>query len=137
MQATWCAGRGAGVDAAGPGCAAARTCRVCGSIVAVERGGICAVGETAQAATVLLVVANVGIGIWIAMYLTMAQEVSVRAVSTAAGLLSGSGFARRGRRDVGGGTGDAADREFQWVFLRWERWRCWRQWQEQAVAQEK
>jgi MFS transporter, ACS family, hexuronate transporter len=42
-------------------------------------------------ATVLLVLANFGAGAWIAMYLTMAQEVSPSHVSTAAGLLGGSG----------------------------------------------
>ena len=42
-------------------------------------------------ATVLLVVTNFGAGVWIAMYLTMAQEVSQTNVSTAAGLLGGSG----------------------------------------------
>lgn len=40
---------------------------------------------------VLLVVADFAIGIWIAMYLTLAQEVSPASVSTAAGLLGGSG----------------------------------------------
>lgn len=44
-----------------------------------------------QGATVLLVLANFGAGAWIAMYLTMAQEVSPSHVSTAAGLLGGSG----------------------------------------------
>jgi ACS family hexuronate transporter-like MFS transporter len=39
----------------------------------------------------LLVVADFAIGVWIAMYLTLAQEVSPRSVSTAAGLLGGSG----------------------------------------------
>jgi MFS transporter, ACS family, hexuronate transporter len=39
----------------------------------------------------VLVIANFGAGCWIAMYLTMAQEVSVTHVSTAAGLLGGSG----------------------------------------------
>lgn len=38
-----------------------------------------------------LVVVNFAIGIWITMYLTMAQEVSEAHVSTAAGLLGGSG----------------------------------------------
>jgi MFS transporter, ACS family, hexuronate transporter len=41
----------------------------------------------------LFVAANFGAGIWIAMYLTMAQEVSTVHVSTAAGLLGGSGSA--------------------------------------------
>lgn len=39
----------------------------------------------------LLVVVNFAIGMWIASYLTMAQEVSPANVSTAAGLLGGSG----------------------------------------------
>jgi ACS family hexuronate transporter-like MFS transporter len=42
-------------------------------------------------ATMLLVITNFGAGVWIAMYLTMAQEVSQTNVSTAAGLLGGSG----------------------------------------------
>jgi len=44
-----------------------------------------------RAAAGLLAVVNFGIGIWIAMHLTMAQEVSPSNVSTAAGLLGGSG----------------------------------------------
>jgi len=39
----------------------------------------------------ILAVINFGAGMWIAMYLTMAQEVSSDHVSTAAGLLGGSG----------------------------------------------
>jgi cyanate permease len=42
-------------------------------------------------AVAALVLANFGAGTWIAMYLTMAQEVSSTHVSTAAGLLGGSG----------------------------------------------
>jgi ACS family hexuronate transporter-like MFS transporter len=42
-------------------------------------------------AVAALLAANVGIGIWIAMYLTMAQEVSSTNISTAMGLLGGSG----------------------------------------------
>ena len=42
-------------------------------------------------AVALLAIANFGVGAWIAMYLTMAQEVSSTYVSTAAGLLGGSG----------------------------------------------
>jgi ACS family hexuronate transporter-like MFS transporter len=42
-------------------------------------------------AVALFVAANFGAGCWIAMYLTMAQEVSQTHVSTAAGLLGGSG----------------------------------------------
>jgi len=44
-----------------------------------------------EAAIAALVVVNFSVGIWIAMYLTMAQEVSEEHVSTAAGLLGGSG----------------------------------------------
>ncbi|MDZ4801015.1 MAG: MFS transporter [Bryobacteraceae bacterium] len=39
----------------------------------------------------ILIAADFAIGIWIAMYLTLAQEVHPTAVSTAAGLLGGSG----------------------------------------------
>ncbi|MBL8232889.1 MAG: MFS transporter [Bryobacterales bacterium] len=39
----------------------------------------------------LLIAADFAIGLWIAMYLTLAQEVSPQSVSTAAGLLGGSG----------------------------------------------
>lgn len=44
-----------------------------------------------NAVVTLLVIADFAIGIWIAMYLTLAQEVSPQSVSTAAGLLGGSG----------------------------------------------
>ncbi|MGH9627902.1 MAG: MFS transporter, partial [Bryobacteraceae bacterium] len=44
-----------------------------------------------EAAVALLAIVNFGVGAWIAMYLTMAQEVSATRVSTAAGLLGGSG----------------------------------------------
>ena len=40
---------------------------------------------------ILLILTNFGAGCWIAMYLTMAQEVSREHVSTAAGLLGGTG----------------------------------------------
>lgn len=43
------------------------------------------------AAVALLIAVNVGLGIWIAMYLTMVQDVSAAHVSTALGLLSGCG----------------------------------------------
>lgn len=46
--------------------------------------------DTREAIAALMVV-NFAVGIWIAMYLTMAQEVSAENVSTAAGLLGGSG----------------------------------------------
>jgi ACS family hexuronate transporter-like MFS transporter len=45
------------------------------------------IGESAA----VLAAVNFGAGMWIAMYLTMAQEVSPAHVSTAAGLLGGSG----------------------------------------------
>jgi len=38
-----------------------------------------------------LVAVNIGLGIWVAMYLTMVQDVSAAHVSTALGLLSGCG----------------------------------------------
>jgi cyanate permease len=44
-----------------------------------------------ESVVLLLVLANFGAGCWIAMYLTMAQEVSAEHVSTAAGLLGGTG----------------------------------------------
>jgi cyanate permease len=47
--------------------------------------------ENLQNAVIALVVVNFGIGMWIANYLTMAQSVSRVHVSTAAGLLGGSG----------------------------------------------
>lgn len=46
---------------------------------------------TIPAAAAVLAAVNFGAGMWIAMYLTMAQEVSRTNVSTAAGLLGGSG----------------------------------------------
>lgn len=42
-------------------------------------------------AVVVLVAANIGLGIWTAMYLTMVQDVSPLHVSTALGILSGCG----------------------------------------------
>ena len=42
-------------------------------------------------AVIVLVAVNIGLGIWVAMYLTMVQDVSESNVSTALGLLSGSG----------------------------------------------
>ena len=42
-------------------------------------------------AVVALVVVNFGMGIWTAMYLTMAQEVSPKNPSTSIGILSGCG----------------------------------------------
>jgi len=44
----------------------------------------------AEAVTALILV-NVGLGIWVVVYLTMAQEVSATHVSTAIGILSGCG----------------------------------------------
>jgi ACS family hexuronate transporter-like MFS transporter len=57
---------------------------------------LCAAAPFLQAMNALvavLVMVNYAIGIWISMYLTMAQEVSPAHVSTAAGLLGGSGSA--------------------------------------------
>ena len=42
-------------------------------------------------AVTALVIVNFGLGIWVAVYLTMAQEVSSSHVSTAIGILSGCG----------------------------------------------
>ena len=47
--------------------------------------------RSTEGAVATLVVVNFAMGIWIAMYLTMAQEVSEEHISTAAGLLGGSG----------------------------------------------
>lgn len=44
-----------------------------------------------SAAVFVLVAVNIGLGIWVAMYLTMVQDVSSSHVSTALGLLSGCG----------------------------------------------
>ena len=56
--------------------------------------GLCALVPHAASlewAVAMLILENFGAGMWIAMYLTMAQEVSPTNVSTAAGLLGGSG----------------------------------------------
>jgi len=42
-------------------------------------------------AVLVLVAVNIGLGVWVAMYLTMVQDVSATHVSTALGLLSGCG----------------------------------------------
>lgn len=42
-------------------------------------------------AVLVLVAVNIGLGVWVAMYLTMVQDVSTTHVSTALGLLSGCG----------------------------------------------
>jgi len=85
---------GAGVIAlTGRGMAVPRARRV---VMAVATGllmlsllapGTKGIGE----AVWLLAAVNFGAGMWIAMYLTLAQEVSAAHVSTAAGLLGGSG----------------------------------------------
>jgi ACS family hexuronate transporter-like MFS transporter len=49
--------------------------------------------QTEEQGLALLTAANFGAGAWIAIYLTMAQEVSTTHISTAAGLLGGSGSA--------------------------------------------
>jgi ACS family hexuronate transporter-like MFS transporter len=59
--------------------------------VLVGLSAVAPLAKSTMAAVAALVVVNFGIGIWIAMYLTMAQEVSEKNVSTAAGLLGGSG----------------------------------------------
>src|SRR5207249_236999 len=45
--------------------------------------------ESSREAVMALVVVNFGMGLWIAIYLTMAQEVSRIHISTTAGLLGG------------------------------------------------
>jgi cyanate permease len=40
---------------------------------------------------IVLVAVNIGLGVWVTMYLTMVQDVSPANVSTALGLLSGCG----------------------------------------------
>lgn len=47
--------------------------------------------KSTNLAIATLTVVNFAIGVWIAIYLTMAQEVSAQHISTAAGLLGGSG----------------------------------------------
>jgi ACS family hexuronate transporter-like MFS transporter len=53
--------------------------------------GLVPFAATLGQAVALLVITNFGAGAWIAMYLTLAQEVSESNVATAAGLLGGSG----------------------------------------------
>jgi MFS transporter, ACS family, hexuronate transporter len=62
----------------------AATAFVCLSAVVPALGSL-------NEAVAALVLVNFGMGLWIASYLTMAQEVSPARVSTAAGLLGGSG----------------------------------------------
>ncbi|MBK7930525.1 MAG: MFS transporter [Bryobacterales bacterium] len=97
--------------------AAARTCVFVAASFLLSAAAFVPFAQTARAATVMLVVANVGIGIWIAMYLTMAQEVSVRAVSTAAGLLGGSGSLAGGAAMWAVGQVTQRTGSFQWVFF--------------------
>jgi cyanate permease len=47
--------------------------------------------KSITSAALILALTNFGIGIWISMYLTMAQEVSRTHISTASGTLSGFG----------------------------------------------
>ena len=85
---------GAGVLVLAKRGVALRSARTAVFTVATVALASCALVPFAPAlhqAVALLVVANFGAGAWIAMYLTMAQEVSERHVSTAAGLLGGSG----------------------------------------------
>jgi ACS family hexuronate transporter-like MFS transporter len=97
--------------------ATSRTCVfLAGSFLLVSAGFV-PFAQTARAATVLLVFANVGIGIWIAMYLTMAQEVNARSVSTAAGLLGGSGSLAGGAAMWAVGQVTQRMQSFQLVFF--------------------
>ena len=69
----------------------ARTAVFLVASAALASCGAVPLAATTRDAAALLVLANFGAGAWIAMYLTMAQEVSTTHVSTAAGLLGGSG----------------------------------------------
>jgi ACS family hexuronate transporter-like MFS transporter len=80
-----------GLTRAGLSIAGARAAVFCAATVLLS--GIAAVPYIASlnTAVAVLVVVLFAIGVWISMYLTMAQEVSPAHVSTAAGLLGGSG----------------------------------------------
>ncbi len=69
---------------------ARRTVFLAATALLVMAAGIPLMPSAEWAAGVLILV-NMGAGMWIAMYLTLAQEVSPRHVATAAGLLGGSG----------------------------------------------
>ena len=60
---------------------------------------------------------NFGLGIWVAMYLTMAQEVSSTHISTAIGLLSGCGSLAGALAMWAVGKSYPTDRQFP---FRWE-----------------
>lgn len=82
--ASWLARRGVGVSTAR-------------RVVFLSASGLMLLSAVApflastRAAAATLVVVNFAIGVWISIYLTMAQEVSPDNISTAAGLLGGSG----------------------------------------------
>ena len=97
--------------------ATARTCVFLAASFLLSSAAFVPFAQTARAATVLLVFANIGIGIWIAMYLTMAQEVNARAVSTAAGLLGGSGSLAGGAAMWAVGQVTQRTASFHFVFF--------------------
>lgn len=97
--------------------ATSRTCVFYAASFLLASAAFVPFARTALAATVLLVFANIGIGIWIAMYLTMAQEVNARAVSTAAGLLGGSGSLAGGAAMWAVGQVTQRTGSFQLVFF--------------------
>jgi len=70
---------------------AARRMVLLGASLSIACAGLVGLARSPQIASVLLIVAVFGTGLWISMYLTLAQEVSPAYVSTAAGLLGGSG----------------------------------------------
>lgn len=69
----------------------ARAAVVVAASVLLAASALVPLAQSPQQALMLLILTNFAIGIWIAMYLTMAQEVSSTRISTAAGLLGGSG----------------------------------------------
>jgi len=70
---------------------AARRVVLLGGSLSIACAGLVGLAGSSQTASVLLILAVFGTGLWISMYLTLAQEVSPAYVSTAAGLLGGSG----------------------------------------------
>ena len=79
-----------------------------------------------------LIVCNFACGLWIAMYLTLAQEVSERHLSTAAGLLGGSGslFGALAMSGVGAVTASTSSYAIPFLavpiaaaFATWAAWR--------------
>jgi MFS transporter, ACS family, hexuronate transporter len=71
----------------------ARTAVFLAGTVLLSASALVPFAQSLQQGVMLFVVSNFGAGLWIAMYLTMAQEVSSTHISTAAGLLGGSGSA--------------------------------------------